>query len=287
MAEGSKWYSSSWGENGFLANLKNAMEDVGGFHDIWQINGQDITEYPEFGGQFGWYGLPDGQSRGQGAELLAKYLNAISKLTDEPLRIIAHSHGCNVVKLASSMPELDPDVHIDAAVFLACPHFYEIEYTQKKPRNWMDKFDRDYIKLKPTGRRFRYKLSPERFNAILNLYTLSDDVQVNLAQTLSGGNVYLPTENSIWQNMKKMLNTGMIETPQAERIEPDKDAKYLYENLEIQMQPGCGGIESHSAMHGAAMGALSGLWLNSPLSIDEIQTQLGTIQPVNCDDNGE
>lgn len=131
------------------------MEDVAGFHDVWQVNGRDIAEFPELEGPFGWYGLPDGQARGHGAEALVKYLNAIRKLSDEPIRIVAHSHGCNVIKLASSMPNLDPDVHIEAAVFLACPHFYEIEYMQKKPRNWMDKFDPEYIKLNPTGHRLR------------------------------------------------------------------------------------------------------------------------------------
>jgi predicted alpha/beta hydrolase family esterase len=38
---------------------------------------------------------------------LAAYLNALRSVTDEPIRIVAHSHGCNVVKLASMLPELD------------------------------------------------------------------------------------------------------------------------------------------------------------------------------------
>lgn len=287
MAAGSKWYSASWGENGFLFNLKKGMEKTAAYHDIWRINGYDVSEVPQLDGQFGWSGLPDGQARGRGAEALVKYLNAIRKLSDKPIRIIAHSHGCNVVKMASSMPELDPRVHIDAAVFLACPHFYEIEYTQKKPRNWKDKFNPEYIKLNPTGRRFRYKLSPERFGAILNLYTQSDDVQVKLAETLGAGSVYLPTKNSIWQNMKKQFNTGMVETPEAERTEPDEDAKYIYQNLEIEVHPGCDGLKSHSVMHGAAMGKLAGTWLNSSQTIDELISDHGVVQPVMCDDDGE
>lgn len=44
--------------------------------------------------------------RDAGADQLVHYLNTVSTLTDEPLRIIAYSHGCNLVKSASSHREL-------------------------------------------------------------------------------------------------------------------------------------------------------------------------------------
>ena len=45
---------------------------------------------------FEWSGSHEGTGRGDAAARLAQYLNSIADLTEEPLRIIAHSHGCNV-----------------------------------------------------------------------------------------------------------------------------------------------------------------------------------------------
>ncbi len=46
-------------------------------------------------------------ARGRVAVSLAAYLNALRSVTEEPVKIVPHNHGCNVVKLASMLPELD------------------------------------------------------------------------------------------------------------------------------------------------------------------------------------
>jgi predicted alpha/beta hydrolase family esterase len=95
---------------------------------------------------------------------LVQYLNRLRRETDEPIRIIAHSHGCNVVKLASMSRELSADVHISKAVFLACPHFWEANYEAEEPTSVLDKFK--FKRLRPHGRKYRYRASPERFGRI-------------------------------------------------------------------------------------------------------------------------
>ena len=164
LAYGGSWYQNSWGEHGFLAGLRGGMVEADGWHDIWHVKGKpvDVLE---------WNGLPEGIYRGAAASLFADYLNTVADLTDEPIRVIAHSHGCNVVKLASSLPSLSPNVTIEQAVFLACPHFFEDEYTQEG-LSGLDRFDigKVHKAYKKTGHRFRYALDPDRFGRILNVY---------------------------------------------------------------------------------------------------------------------
>ena len=124
LAIGASWYQDSWEGNGFLAGLCEGMKEASGWHDAWIINGEPVWEYSDLGDVYEWNGLAEGIYRGMAAKQLAAYLNIVADLTDEPIRIIAHSHGCNVVKLASSLPELSNNVFIDQAAFLACPHFY-------------------------------------------------------------------------------------------------------------------------------------------------------------------
>lgn len=285
FAHGGSWYQSSWGASGFLAGLRRGMEDAAGWDDIWCIGGEPVSSYRELGRVYEWDGLPAGLYRGAAARQLAEYLNVVAGLTEEPMRIIAHSHGCNVVKLASSLRELSPRVVIEQAVFLACPHFYEDAYEQEA-MSWQDRLDirKVHAGYKKSGHRFRYKLDPARFGRILNLYCERDEVQVDLAQSLSGGQV--PLTGSFLENVLAQLTDGILETPRASRRDMDPEAQHLYENLSVEVESRCSGRSAHSVMHGALIGALCGVWLNSGRSVREVLRELGDLPVLPGDDTG-
>ena len=125
------WWWNSWGDRGFLRGLAEGMTEAGGGHDVWRVGGRPVADWQQLQsrklaqhqGHFRWAGSNMPAVRDAGADQLVDYVNTVSTLTDEPLRIIAHSHGCNLVKSASSHRQLSNGVFIDRAVFLACPHF--------------------------------------------------------------------------------------------------------------------------------------------------------------------
>ena len=286
MANGGSWYQDSWEDQGFLAGLCAGMVEATDWHDAWHVNGQPAQSFPELGGYFEWNGLAEGIYRGIAALQLAKYLNSVASLTDEPIRIIAHSHGCNVVKLASSLPSLSPQVVIDQAVFLACPHFYEDKYVQDE-LSWQDRLDiRKVAKAYHVeGRSYRYQLDPQRFGRILNVYCEKDKVQVDLAQSLSGGQV--PLTGGFLENVLKQLSEGTHETPKATRWDLDDLAAHLYENLEVHVESHCSGTKIHSVMHGSTLGLLAGYWLNSDDTIETVLSKLGDLPILSCSDTGD
>lgn len=76
---------------------------------MWEVGGTDVQDLAAFtstrafanhAGRFLWSGFDQGAFRRGAGKELARYLNAIVERTDEPLRVVAHSHGCNVVKAA-------------------------------------------------------------------------------------------------------------------------------------------------------------------------------------------
>ena len=301
LGKGAKWYWDSWKGRGFCHAVELGMKEVRSDfeHDIWRVKGKHVSEVKQLQqkkwnpwrgmpkdlasveGRFEWTGTPEGLARGTAAIWLVKYLNRLRKITDEPIRIIAHSHGCNVVKLASSLKDLSPNVEIEKAVFLACPHFYEKEFTSDKPQEWTDKFDIKKQTLKESGLRFRYRANPDRFGKILNVYCEQDAVQVDIADTWSG--TYAPQTGGFFENLSKMYRTlDVYELPEASRTDLDPDSEHLYEDLEVHVEKGCSGIQSHSVLHGAVVGRFIGRWLNS---IDS--DQLGNLPEIPCDDIGE
>jgi len=285
MAMGATWYQSAWEGEGFLAGLNIAMLETSGQQDIWQVNNEHVSNYAALGKVYEWSGLPEGLYRGIAAGELARYLNIVASLTDEPIRIIAHSHGCNVVKLASSLPELSPQVMIEQAVFLACPHFYEDQYKQEQ-LSGLDQFDirKVHQGYKKSGYRFRYALDPQRFGRILNVYCQQDSVQVDLAESFSGGMV--PLNGSFLENVMKQLTDGILELPRAARQDMDDNARQCYEEQEVFVEPSCSGIHTHSVMHGFIMGMLAGSWLNSGLSVQQLLQERGTLPLLECSDTG-
>lgn len=284
LAYGASWYQDSWEGKGFLAGLCGGMAEASDWHDAWMVNGDFVGTDPDLNAVFEWNGLPEGIYRGIAAQQLAAYLNIVASVTDEPIRIIAHSHGCNVVKLASSLRELASNVYIDQTVFLACPHFFEEQYVQEN-LSWQDKLDIRKVSkaYKKKGYLFRYKVDPQRFGRILNIFCEKDKVQVDLAQSLSGGQV--PLAGSILENIKEQLFGGIHELPKATRWDMDPEANHLYENLEVYVERKCSGTKTHSVMHGSMLGALAGYWLNSGKSIEEVLDYVD-LPVLPCGDTG-
>ncbi len=256
-AQQSSWWLRSWGEGGFLAALAEGMTAVNGWEDVWKIDDVLVEDYEDlrpsrsfwkgrvgqfsqYKGYFMWVGGDSYAERDAGSLHLARYLNKISEIAPaEPIRIVAHSHGCNVVKKMSAQAHLDPDVFIERAVFLACPHFMtEI--------------------VEPEQIYFPYCLEPSRFGNILNLFSESDGVQVGLSEKL-------PTT---------LISTNWREwyPPAAYRYDPDADARYLYEDWEIETQDE--GIDAHTAMHGMTVGRLAGVWLAGADSFEGIANSI-------------
>ena len=281
LATLSKWYWDSWSAGGFCHAVKAGIENAGGYDDIWRVGGVPVAEVEdlhahwnpwtglygqvaEIDGHFVWSGDDSGPARDAGAKTFATYLNKVRELTDEPIRIIAHSHGCNVVKNASACKKLSQDVVIDRAVFLACPHFYAPAFKQPK-----DPFS---FKMEPAGEQFTYQLDPRRFGKILNLYTEQDSVQMGLAEKLPG--VPGPRLKD-W--------TGH----QSSRTDRDPRAAHLYTNLDLQVEAACSGVKAHTVMHGAIAGWIAGQWLGGQ-SLKHIRHGLGGHFPlIACDDDGE
>lgn len=257
-----KWWWDSWHESGFLHSMAAAMQAVSasGQDDVWKIDGVPVGRIaaldPQGGsvwkaaldpnawlelmdprrlleaeqglvhkGCFMWSGSDMDSERQRAGRALARYLNRIHALAPrEPIRIVAHSHGCNVVKVASGCGLLDPAIFIGRAVFLACPHFV----------------------IERGGRRvFPYRLDPARFGRIINAYSLGDSVQVDIAQNMPG-----PPESTD-------MIMGIL---RAERTEQDPAAQARY--LDFEVPTADSGVRAHGAMHGWRMGALIGFWLS-------------------------
>jgi hypothetical protein len=254
-AQHSKWWWDSWYDGGFLDALSAGMDRAAHWDDVWTVGGTPVSEIPALNtkrdfwrGYFLWSGADMGPARDAGAKQLVDYLNRIADLTDEPLRVVAHSHGCNLVKAASSSRKLR--AHIGLAVFLACPHF---------------------VAQGHQGPVFTYRLNPKRFGNILNLYSDRDTVQVGLANKVTG----IPGPRfADWLPQE------------GRRCDEDPAAAHLYEDF--CMPTSASGTKAHTVMHGSLVGNLAGMWLNSELSFAQIVEGLGVPLPaVPADDVGE
>ena len=274
LANGASWYKSSWSGHGFLAGLQQGMLAETGTEDIWTVNGADVGAIPDLG-IFEWSGSHEGSGRGFAAQQLAKYLSRLCEYTSEPIRVIAHSHGCNVLKLATALPEIADHVFIEKAVFLACPHFSEAGTNPEKMANWQDKFS--FKKLAEHGRAaprlFRYAMNPERFGRILNMYSEQDAVQVKLAQLF--GSTLPPMTGTMWNNFKAGMTTGGMEYPTSTRTDLDPNTNGLYEDLALHISGRGSGTTAHSALHGFNAGRFCGVWLNSRATSQEMVDNAG------------
>lgn len=246
-----EWYWNSWHEKGFCQSLSAAMIKATGHDDIWRVRGIPVDNIEEFNpkrgfwfgkigqisqqkGHFIWSGDYNANSRNLAAKELAKYLNVLRGLTAEPIRIIAHSHGCNVVKQMSASPKLNGNVYIERAVFLACPHFFTNEYRQK------GSFD---MRSELVGKKYLYQLQPGRFGRIANMYSTRDPVVREIADKLA--------TPSGWE----------YEVPSVSFTDQDPNTKGLYENYEMKVPDHIKGSAVHAWLHSPEMAYAVGLWL--------------------------
>jgi hypothetical protein len=268
------WWWNSWHEGGFLEAVAQGMRHASGSHDVWRVNGVPVAQVSELTatrsfwslslrprslsqheGHFLWSGAAMGVARDAAASALVAYLNAIRALTDEPIRIIAHSHGCNVVKMASASRSLAPGIYFERTAFLACPHFFTPNAA--------------------AGYQVPYKLAPGRFGRILNLYSPSDSVQVDVASHLSGQVI--------------TASIAEMQSPTAYRVEQDPDVRHLYENVEFAVAGGCSGTQAHTLAHSSLLGAPVGAWLASGATSAQALGSLypgGALPPVPVTDDG-
>ena len=106
-----------------------------------------------------------GLGRIQAGIELARHLETLSEISPgERIDIVAHSHDCNVVKQATQ--ELQHQVPVGRIIFLACPHFVDVQ-DQSLP----------------------YRLNPHLFEnhggrTVLNFYSQEDTVQISIAGTM-------------------------------------------------------------------------------------------------------
>lgn len=267
-AQHARWWWDSWYEGGFLNSVAQAMTDAAGFHDVWTVNGTPVSQIPELQmkwslwtgtlgqlsthqGHFRWAGSDDYNVRSAGAYQLARYLNQVAALAPrERINVVAHSHGCNIVKMASSDPNLAGNVYIDKAVFLACPHF--------EARG-------------PGVNYYSYEANPNRFGAILNLFSEADSVQVGFADLLPGIPGYRAKD---------------FPPPKAHRQDQDPRVAHLYDNWRIPTE--ATSTLAHTVMHSAAIGFLVGRWLATKQGFDAILASGGNqLLPILANDVGE
>jgi hypothetical protein len=265
-AQHTRWWWNSWGEGGFLNAVAHGLVDAAGGQDLWRVGGKPVSEvatlnptwslwsgrFGQFGqhqGHFMWDGADQGISRDAAASNLVKYLNTLHGVApNETVRIIAHSHGCNVVKLASADKKLLPTIHFKQVAFLACPHFAGVD-----------------------GKTFTYRLAPARFGAVLNLYSRNDSVQTSYAENFLG----LPGPRlADWTPSRSF------------RTEQDVTSRAVYQDFEIPTLDS--GKSAHTAMHGIVVGYLVGRWFGLGGNFRLMLEQLGRgVLPVPKGDYGE
>lgn len=225
--------------------------------DVWRIADEPVGSYarllpqvefsvwsgrkpPIFenrGGRFRWTGAnAHGFRRIQAGMELARYLETLSEVSPgKSIDIVAHSHGCNVVKQATQ--ELQYQVPIKCIVFLACPHFVNSQDHTPPYRLNADLFDE-------SGSDF----------PVLDLYSEEDTVQTSIASTLP--------ELAIQQGLPRVDWLGFEGAPVVDSFRSDQDPEtaHLYEELEINFNVGSG-IQAHGAIHAPSVGRFLGFFL--------------------------
>ena len=258
IATSGSWWRTSWHQDGALGALKRGMSDAGFDHDIWRVAGVNVDKIPELSpdrrvffsdeGRFFWSGINQQQFRQNAGDKLARYLNLIAALSpNEPIRVIAHSHGANVVKACTQSEELDSSVVLSMVCFLGCPHF--TSSGSSKP--------------------FPYRLDSRRVGAVVNLYSISDSVQdgfADLLPNLFGGG---------FDNWAR----------EAHREDQDPACSQVYENHALNTASE--GIAAHNDLHGATVLYLIGQWLSKRGSFQKILEQNLHLFPIPEGDNGD
>jgi hypothetical protein len=232
---------------GFLDALAQGMRQGGREPDVWMMNDRPLAEFappppPPNGepfehldGAFRWCGERGHEPRVRDGVRLARYVEALSQVhPSEPINVVAHGHGCNLVKVASHY--VRPGVLLGRAVFLGAP-YCEIVVGGGQP--------------------FPYRLSPQSLSRdaagaapVLNLYSQEDAVQLDWSDCF-------PEQNA--QN-RQYRQAPMTQVHNAHRVDPDPYTRHAYDNVELptRLNPG---PHVHAAMHGPTAGLIAGYWL--------------------------
>ncbi|MEO1204709.1 MAG: hypothetical protein AAFV45_00100 [Pseudomonadota bacterium] len=250
--DGAWWVETT--PNDFAAEVDRGLVEAGSQPQVWRVGAFHVSAFDELRpepswswfsgrtappfdnreGRFKWSGADlHGPGRHVGGKQLARYLEAVTELDpDETIHIIAHSHGCNVVKQATR--ELAKPVKLGRLVFLACPHFTDIHGGE------------------PTYRIEPSVLGPYR-TPILNFYSPQDVVQTTVAR--------LMPDLGMAPGMPEIGFLGFEGTPLVEshRSDPDPAAAGLYEELEVEFTGG-DGVAAHGAVHKPEVGRFLGYW---------------------------
>ena len=247
------------------------------WHDVWRVAGTPVSEldalrpdrfdwqdptrgfrpgalpFHQHRGHFAWSGSNMHSERVAAGHALARYLSVVHALSpDEPIRIVAHSHGCNVVKVASASEDLHPHVEFETVFLLACPHVLVQASRGPEVPYWLE-----------TRRCLR--------GEIFNLFSEEDSVQMGWAQAYPG-----PPEDlaSLFRQPE------MFRTDQSTRYKQFRD--FAIETMDED-------IAAHSALHGSVVGELIGLHLGS--DVDGFWELFEKFErsgfPVPAGDNGE
>jgi hypothetical protein len=234
----------------FLTALADGMAAGGrDRHDVWTIAGRPVSQFAELqpvaargffgtkqppfnqiGGHFCWSGENVHRERLDGGLALARYLEVLAGISpDEPIDIVAHSHGANLVKVATC--EAGRQVRFGQLVFLAAPH------CGKAQVSWAEV---NYYRLHASWANG----GPPR---VLNIYSAADPVQTRIA----GG---APDSRGTPPGFP-----GWTPVFDAFRVEQDEQLQGVYEDMEVAAV--ARGVAEHGMLHNAAIGKLVGLWL--------------------------
>ena len=230
---------------GFLDALAQGMRQGGKEADVWMIDERPIADFapppsPPDGepfehidGHFRWSGEFGHEARMRDGKRLARYLESLSQIhPSEPINVIAHGHGCNLVKIATHY--VQPGTLLGRAVFLGAPYCEIVDGDQPFPyRLSAQSLSRDVAGAAP----------------VLNVYSQEDVVQVDWTDCF-------PDQDQPGEDWEHRLTTLY----NAHRVDPDPYASYAYDNVELPTRLGAG-PHVHLAMHGPTTGLLTGFWL--------------------------
>ncbi len=230
---------------GFLDHLARGMQQGGCDPDVWMIAGQSVAHFAalrpqisgtvvafqQIDGHFKWTGHNAHVMRLHEGVQLANYLNALSAISPyEPIDIVAHSHGCNLVKVATN--HIGRHVRLGRIAFLAAPHCENVAGASSK---YLYPLNAPFVCADAGGP-----------HCVLNVYSDEDPVQTKLA---GAGLDYITAPGTPFSPVFNAL-----------RVDPDPAAQYAYDNLRLETHMGHRDIV-HTMMHSPTVGLLVGFWL--------------------------